>query len=575
MFLRALLIVTALCLAEAVSCYDLVSVIWNTLGGSASTGVSCNDPSAAPRLASKELVRPAHRPTKPAEISAAEAALLSDLQRKSLVSACWKDAIVALRDGCAVISTVDDMRSRVALQFLHCQVQLDGKRSPNSGALLSTSCPHGYDVKGCVQQLDDTMYPLYVQFRLHVDSLCFHAQEELFQERTEKAVFDLSHATDSATTKIQGILQQTDDVRDSLGSLQKHHDEAVTVARTIHKELSAHTAAQSESMELLSDRTVALVTGIRSAQAAAERVVEAHETGLAAIRADLGTVSAQQAAIFEATWAAAASLRDLLGTSVLELEGHRLLIENISASTTRIAHDANEQHLRVERANQAIFSVLEHVHGMQESLVGTVGAFSTGLHYFGALVSVMFVTAAPRTSSARSSCLLLVTGAGWTEVWIGVRPAVLAAASQMPQWLSSVLLSLTTQAGDMPNDRSSPHDEEELLRKFFRCAVGAILVAMVGYTAVTYESPERRIRRVIEDELRSLFAPRLAAVDAILQAGMGYSDGDDSSSCSWPAPTASCTSPATEQFLIPLPPASLTNVEAGRTNATKPRRRKS
>ena len=465
------------------------------------------------------LVRPAHHPAKPAAISAAEAALIADLQRKSSVSACWKDAVVALRDGCKLITTFDEKRSRVALQFLHCQVQLDGKRSSDTGELLAVSCSPANDVKHCVQRLDESMYPLYVQFRLHVDSLCFHAQEELFQERTEVAVFELARAADTATSRLHGISAQTEGVSLRLDDLQLQHNEAALMAKGIRSDLANHAAQQTEALDQLSDTTIGVLTGIESARAAADRVVAAQQEGLALIRDDLGAVATQQSLLFDATRTAAISLHDLVGRSSAELEGHRRLIESVSAATRLIAQDANEQHQKVEKANQAIIDVLEHVHGMQTSVHGTVNAVSTGLFYIGLLFAVMLLTATPRTCDARGVCLTVTVAGAWIEAWIGVRAAAISVINNLPNFLSEMIphAAFAVWGSEQQNFPEVDAAVDVILQRSFRGIVAAILLLSLVHSAATYVSPDEKLRRFLKAELQALFGPRLAAADAILQ----------------------------------------------------------
>lgn len=293
-------------------------------------------------------------------------ALWHDVQKRQLLHPCWKMALASLEAQCAHIHAEDSLRMRLALGLAACDASTDG-RDPSAGGAFA--CGSREDARRCVQRLSDASYAVFVQYRLHTDVLCIFLQEEVFQERTERAVRDLQAAA------AEGI--------DSLEALRTASEWLATVTERNH--------AEQAELSSLAQHLHTELQGIQRGQRAAA-------TDLAATTAHLlGTAQETQTAL------------DVLQTNLHTASRHATeRLEALSAASA--AHFD-----MMEDRTTGLLGALGRVEELQDTLLSESMTASLGKAWASLLAAAYFLTGASRTAAVRAPCMAAVLiGMGWT-----------------------------------------------------------------------------------------------------------------------------------------------------------------
>ncbi|KAG5511614.1 hypothetical protein JKF63_07210 [Porcisia hertigi] len=114
--------------------------------------------------------------------------LLEEFEAKGRLSPCWKRSLQLLHAKCSEVQSEDTMRSRLGLLMATCDARSDGRAHPSFHCASEVTQLSASEVRQCVQDLSDSAYAAFLQYRLHADVLCAYLEEEVYQQRTEAAV---------------------------------------------------------------------------------------------------------------------------------------------------------------------------------------------------------------------------------------------------------------------------------------------------------------------------------------------------------------------------------------------------
>nr|CCC50447.1 conserved hypothetical protein, fragment [Trypanosoma vivax Y486] len=173
------------------------------------------------------------------------ARLLDQVEAKGRVSQCWKTALDTLKEGCASLRADDGERSRLALSMAACDDEADGRRR------TWPVCVNDDNVRDCIYRLDDSLYLVYVQYRLHADVLCLYIQEEAFQERTEVAVQALYSGSTAAAEALEALRVSSSELRSSVSEAAEQQTSNLAETRQIHAQLQDIRKGQAAAFEAL------------------------------------------------------------------------------------------------------------------------------------------------------------------------------------------------------------------------------------------------------------------------------------------------------------------------------------
>ena len=162
---------------------------------------------------------------------------LKEIQQKAGDSPCWKEAVSQLNSTCRLLSDIE--QSRLAVAFANCHL---GK-----SARQTYPCTDSMSIEECTKDMDPVGFQTYTEFFTHTGHICYFLQSELWQERTENVITQLSDTSDEAVAKLEealehhevmdrkqtealsnqdAILEQDRKIASSLGETRKSMDQA-------------------------------------------------------------------------------------------------------------------------------------------------------------------------------------------------------------------------------------------------------------------------------------------------------------------------------------------------------------
>lgn len=356
--------------------------------------------------------------SKDATVERFEGELVQELRRRSRTSSCWKDAVSELEARCSEALVDESTRSLLALRLAVCQLRSDGKQRLPSCALLTgdMSKMNDGDVGACVHQLPEPYYPIYIQFRLHLDTLCFHAQEEAFQERTEAAVTMLDRAATMSVARMKSLAKSSEDVLEVARSTQEAQRHVAAEARAtgelVQQQFSNHIQQMDHVGTLVKDAVVrvdALRVNVSSMSAEQQRAMQ-H------LGHDLKSIIALQRTAMAASEEVGSALTSLLQASSEQLERHRLLMVGVADRTAQLTEAAEVQQQRLLESHHTVMGVLDSILSVQSAVAGQSRLWSAALNFAGTSLMAMLMTASKRTSAARFLCVLTTSATLCLEV---------------------------------------------------------------------------------------------------------------------------------------------------------------
>lgn len=249
---------------------------WGAAPANTATDVSTGDSSAAAKPA--PIVGNGVTGQAPANLEVVREQLMQTYTDKASFSACFKAAVAELQSTCRAELVDEETRGRLAVRFVTCQLSVDGmpERAPD--------CPSSYLIKNCVRRLaDEKLYDVYVQFRLHVDHLCFHIQQDLFHARTEHAVRNLQRASSAATQKMADLALGSQALTSTLHEMQQQQIAAAAAAEEVTQRLDEMSVHEEKLQRALSDkvRYVAALSETADAILAKQRDLELRQVAAA------------------------------------------------------------------------------------------------------------------------------------------------------------------------------------------------------------------------------------------------------------------------------------------------------
>ncbi|ORC85466.1 putative glucosamine-fructose-6-phosphate aminotransferase [Trypanosoma theileri] len=284
--------------------------------------------------------------------------LLDELEAKSRVSTCWKNAIESLKEGCGSLRTDDGARSRLALRMASC----DGESDGGHRSWPRCSIDRDSDIRQCVQHLGDAQYLVYAQYRLHTDVLCLYIQEEVFQERTEAVVKTLYAGAAAASETLQSLRDSSDELLGSVEEATRQQKSNFIETQRLYGQLQELRDGQSKAFESLRESTERVMQSVTDAGLSLSRMHVALDEGAAHAAAAVKEITRETAAFQSRTEAYASNM----------------------------------------------LQVLERVEGFQQSLVeGTMG-IGAMFHCAILLLILLLFTIPARTAAARLPCIAVV-----------------------------------------------------------------------------------------------------------------------------------------------------------------------
>jgi hypothetical protein len=456
--------------------------------------------------AARRGMHSAYLASKSSELQGLEGNLVLEIHRRARTSSCWKDAVAALESRCQSELLQEDQRSRMALRFTACQLHHDGKVSWES-ARSPHRCASDAEIADCVGLLEDHIYPLYIQFRLHVDTLCFHAQEELFQERTETAVSALDRVSSAALARTKDLSKRSTELVQSLDDSRRAQGEILTQTRATSDWLQGQYLAHQDILGTIARHATVTSQRVSELGVVFDEAKLLHQEALTNVKGELTSVfEAQQSAAASAK-ALATSLTTLAASSEAQMQQHQSQLEHVAVRTQKMAEDAATQQQHFLQSHSTMIELLERVFSTQQYIAGSASVVEKIVVYVCGSIVVLVATSLGRVASCRSLCLLALMMGWYAETY-----HIDVALSAIALWRRP-LAARSPGDGDLGNGthhhhRDAPFYGAETLQIEFgeagRCIrhlVAVAVCALLLRAACRYVSPEESHRRLIVTEL--------------------------------------------------------------------------
>ncbi|XP_065896465.1 uncharacterized protein [Dysidea avara] len=123
---------------------------------------------------------------------------LETYQEQANKDECWRLAVSYLNETCSTIS--QSAQQRLAIAFANCHWLSAGRRS--------YECTEEMSISECTKDMSESAFDVYTQFYNHIEDACFYLQSQLWQEKTEKLIGDLSDTSQHAVEKITESLER-------------------------------------------------------------------------------------------------------------------------------------------------------------------------------------------------------------------------------------------------------------------------------------------------------------------------------------------------------------------------------
>lgn len=120
-----------------------------------------------------------------------------EVVKKSDENPCWKEAVSELNSTCKKLT--DGQQSRLAVAFANCHLGKSGRQT--------YPCDDTMTVRSCTQNMDAVAFQTYTEFFTHTGHICYFLQSQLWQERAENTIFQLSETSSETVFKLQRSLE--------------------------------------------------------------------------------------------------------------------------------------------------------------------------------------------------------------------------------------------------------------------------------------------------------------------------------------------------------------------------------
>jgi hypothetical protein len=144
-----------------------------------------------------------------------------EVVRKSDENQCWKVAVSELNSTCKKLT--DGQQSRLAVAFANCHLGKSGRKT--------YACDNGMSVRSCTENMDSVAFQTYTEFFTHTGHICYFLQSQVWQERAENTIFQLSETSSETVSKLQRSLEHHKAIEKKqnkvLGAFQTMEDLAI------------------------------------------------------------------------------------------------------------------------------------------------------------------------------------------------------------------------------------------------------------------------------------------------------------------------------------------------------------
>ena len=170
-------------------------------------------------------------------------AKLNELKGQAEHSPCWKEAVSRLNSSCKLLSDVQ--QSKLAVAFANCHLEKLGRKT--------YPCPDEMSVADCTRDMDHDAFHTYTHFFTHTGHICYFLQTELWQDRTESLVGQLSDASGKAVEKLKQSLQYHRIMDEKQDSALRNQDVIIEQDRKIASSLRDTRKSMESSFSEMSD----------------------------------------------------------------------------------------------------------------------------------------------------------------------------------------------------------------------------------------------------------------------------------------------------------------------------------
>lgn len=122
---------------------------------------------------------------------------LREVVKKSDENPCWKEAVSELNSTCKKLT--DGQQSRLAVAFANCHLGKSGRKT--------YACDSTMSVKSCTMDMDSVAFQTYTEFFTHTGHICYFLQSQLWQERADNTILQLSETSSETVLKLQRSLE--------------------------------------------------------------------------------------------------------------------------------------------------------------------------------------------------------------------------------------------------------------------------------------------------------------------------------------------------------------------------------
>ena len=192
-------------------------------------------------------------------------AKLHELQRRTGNSDCWRVAVAQLNSTCKQLNDME--QSWLAVSFANCHLGKSGRQT--------YPCEDSMSIKQCTGDMDVLAFQTYTEFFTHTGHICFFLQSQLWQEKTEDVITQLSDTSRQSLVKLQESLnyhklieqKQDEALHRQENILQQDRSIASALQETKHNMESAFQSMEelaTQQQDLLGEVYTGLKTSIDS-----------------------------------------------------------------------------------------------------------------------------------------------------------------------------------------------------------------------------------------------------------------------------------------------------------------------
>eukprot|EP00117_Sycon_ciliatum_P009822 scpid61424/ scgid11965/ len=171
-------------------------------------------------------LRPATR-SENAERSQEGAKQLDELEQRAAQHSCWKHAVESLRSSCADLNDV--RQGYLALSLTNCHLEQYGRST--------YPCTSDLSLQDCTRGMDGEAFNALSTFTAHTSNICFFLAGQLWQERTERTVNDLSATSQHVVGQLNESAKQNEQLLKMQQSALQNQDALLSNGNQLQNDL--------------------------------------------------------------------------------------------------------------------------------------------------------------------------------------------------------------------------------------------------------------------------------------------------------------------------------------------------